>query len=321
MATIFMFAGQGSQHYQMGMDLYESNSLFQQNMDMLDEKIRQQIDISIIEYIYDRKKSIVDPLNDPTLSSLSLFVVELALAKTLLAKCIRPDILFGCSLGTFIAGILAECISEESAIGFFLNHEKVFGQGCEDGYMVVVLGSIEAYYNNMELREIAEIAAIYFDSNFTIATQKHSLVTVERILQSYKLNYQLIPVMRAFHSVWIEGAKKGFIELYSRANWAPPKLPIVCSSTADFVPVVNQHSLWAAVRNSIDFRSAARFLESVGPHQYIDVSPQGTLANNLSYLLRASSTSSIYRILSPFSRASKNIDLIMDEIYQAPAFY
>ncbi len=55
---IFMYSGQGAQHYQMGKDLYDNEAVFRQAMDSCDAIVSPLLGESLCKIIYgDKRKS------------------------------------------------------------------------------------------------------------------------------------------------------------------------------------------------------------------------------------------------------------------------
>ena len=128
-----MLSGQGSQYYQMCRDLFQSNHDFRQHMMLLDEIVKDLLGISVVDAIYTPNKKVSDPFDDTTISGLSIFILELALAKTLKEKDIEAELLLGSSFGTFVSLVLAQCLSEEEGIRILAKHGNIFRKTCSLG--------------------------------------------------------------------------------------------------------------------------------------------------------------------------------------------
>ncbi len=310
MSTVFMFSGQGSQYYQMGQDLYQQEPAFRDYFEHLDSLIRRIAGISVIENLYHSNKSIAEPLDDLVLSSLAICMLQLATVKMLRDKGVEPDKLLSSSFGTFVAMVVANCIDEEEALGIFYEHGCVFRRHSEPGAMLVVLSAEDLYYGNAFLSSQSELAGVNFDSSFVISFPEKNTAEIKNTLKSLGCAYQLMPIPRAFHSPWIDDAKKAFFNLYSALSFREPSIPITCTSGQDIDAGLNAQMLWQAVRGPMNFDKTVRELEKCGPHQYIDVGSAGTLATFLKYILPSDGLSEGFPINTPYGRGIENLDRI-----------
>lgn len=314
MSIVFMLSGQGSQYYQMGRDLYEHDEAFQHHMQSLDKKISVKFGKSVLDEIYAPGRDLQDALDQSVLSGLSIFLIELALTRTLHDKGLVPDVLLGSSFGTLVSCIVANCLSDTEAIECLIEHGKLFQQTCAEGCMVAVLTSPEFYEKNPALQLLSELIGVNFDNSFVISMPHENFQNVEAILNSAKLPHQKLPVGRAYHSQWIDNAKEGFFNLYSKFDWKRPRLPIVCTSRSLPLIDTNIDTFWHVVRGPIHFQKTVTWLEARGSHTYIDVGPSGTLATFLKYALPAKSNSRAFPILSPYKQSVKNLNHVINTL-------
>lgn len=314
MATVFMYSGKGSQYYQMGKDLFDTDDTFREHLRNLDRSIQVRFKKSVLEEIYAEGKSIMDSLDDSVLSGLSLMLLELALTRTLIDKGLKPDILLGSSFGTIVASIVADCVDEETAIEFIIEHCKLFETKCGEGCMVAVLAPPQFYDDNTVLQNLSEMAGVNFNKSFVISMPEENFKEVEKSLIKAEVPFQRLPVRRAFHSKWIDNAKTDFMSLYTGVDFNTSRIPIVCTSSSSPLEEVNENSFWRVVRGPINFQDTAIWFESRGPHTYIDLGPFGTLATFLKYTLPTESASKIFPILSPYKQSSKNMKNVLAAI-------
>jgi acyl transferase domain-containing protein/thioesterase domain-containing protein/aryl carrier-like protein len=122
---VFMFPGPGSQYVEMGLELYNSQPLFRQEMDRCFEILKPQLDYDIKEILYPSTVTPVTPvakkINQIEIAGPLLFIFEYALAQLLLKAGIKPRIMIGDSLGEYTAACLAGVFSLEDALTLLIS--------------------------------------------------------------------------------------------------------------------------------------------------------------------------------------------------------
>lgn len=306
-STVFMFSGQGSQYFQMGRGLYGENATFRQWMQDLDEIARPIAGTSIVEAIYAEGRTKGDSFDRTLLTHPAIFMVEYALARTLVESGLRPDVVLGVSLGSFTAAAVAEALSVEDALTSVIRQALVLEQHCDRGGMLAILAA-PALFDEPFLRDSTELAAINFDSHFVVSAPNESLGEIEGILRRRGIGHQRLPVSFAFHSEWIAGARAPFASVMQSVQTQAPGIPMACCERAGFVDDLSGDYFWNVLRRPMRFREMVAALDGAGARRYVDVGPAGTLATFLRYgILSAGSASSAHAILTPFGSDSKNL--------------
>lgn len=303
---VFMLSGQGSQYYQMGLDFYSENEHFKNKMISFDNEIKDRFNFSLIDTIYDPKKSGSTVFCEPLLSSLSIYLIEYTLATTLIDYGVKPDKIIGSSMGMFAAGVLADSFNKYKGLNaiYYLMHQ--IKEKCPPGCMIAVLSDSQLYYDSKVMQEFCELASIDKGFSFVLSLQLHNLHHVESYLNEIGVNYQRLPVSRAYHSSWIDDIKDSFLDINLTSN--KPKTPLFCSSKTEEISSLNSSDLWYAVRNPLLLSKTIEKIEQHTPHKYIDIGPSGMMATCLKYILPKNSESETYTILSPYKQASKNFN-------------
>ena len=134
--VVFMFPGGGSQHTNMGKDLYREEAVFRQTVNECLALLENKFNLSLKNILYpnhDRLEPILDPFAGITL----LFSVEYATAKLLMSWGIQPEAMIGHSLGEYTAATLSGLMSLEAAMGMVATRGKLFLE-LEEGGMLSV---------------------------------------------------------------------------------------------------------------------------------------------------------------------------------------
>jgi trans-AT polyketide synthase/acyltransferase/oxidoreductase domain-containing protein len=269
MKTVFLFSGQGSQHFQMGRELFERHAGFRATLERADRLARAHCGESPLAVVFDERHAREAPFDRLLHSHPAIFMVEYALAQALMAAGVQPDIVLGASLGTFAAAAVAGQVGLDAALCAVIDQARIVEAHCEPGAMVAVMGE-PATCLTPELLSMCELGARNFATHSVISLPAANLAAVERHLRQRGLVFQRLPVNYAFHSRWIDAAKLPLQEALSRLEIREGNIPIVCCATGDSLSLLSPNQFWSAVREPVEFHKTIHRIESRGHHRYID---------------------------------------------------
>jgi bacillaene synthase trans-acting acyltransferase len=305
-----MFSGQGSQYFQMGRELFETNVLFRDWMIRLDDVVQHCMGTSVIETLYSNRERKGNPFNRTLLTHPAIFMVEYSLAQSLIHTGVLPDMVLGVSMGCFAAAAIADFIGVEDALNAVLRQAMAFEQFCEPGGMTAVLANPELFAEDF-LKDRCELAGVNFASHFVISARWSELGEIEAALKYRDIAYQRLPVSFPFHSRWMDKAKQPFEQFMGSIRPKPGRLPIACCEQVAILSSLSDGYFWNVVRRPIRFLDITAKLEQNGARRYIDVGPASTLATFLKYGLPATSRSKVHAILGPFGSDQKSLAGLM----------
>lgn len=308
--TVFMFSGQGSQYYQMGKALYDGHAGFRRQLQELDEVLRGLGSPSVLAALYAPGRAASAAFDQTLLSHPAIVMVEYALARSLMAAGVQPDLVLGASLGSYTAAAVAGALDIEQALALALAHARALS-ACERGAMIAILDQAQGFAADAFLAQQAELAAVNFDAHYVVSAPLAHCARIEQGLRERDIVYQRIPVEYAFHSRWIDAAQAPFAAAAAGVRAARPQLPLVCCEQAGLLAELPPGYFWDVTRRPIRFPQAIAELEALGPHRYLDVGPAGTLAVFLKYLLPAASPSSYQAILTPYGHDLANFERLI----------
>jgi acyl transferase domain-containing protein len=301
-----MFSGQGSQYFQMGRELFEKNDTFRDWMVRLDDIARGSSDRSVIETIYSGVHGRGEPFDRTLLTHPAIFMVEYALAQSLIHADVWPDIVLGASLGSFAAAAVAGFIGVEDALIAVVQQAIALEQCCEPGGMTAVLADPALFAEDF-LSGRSELAAVNFSGHFVVSARRRELAEIEAELRKHNVGYQRLPVSLPFHSQWIEKAKAPFESFMRSIRYKQGQLPLACCDQTAILSELSDGYFWNVVRHRIRFCETTARLEQQGACRYIDVGPAGTLATFLKYGMPATTRSTVHAILTPFGFDQNNL--------------
>ncbi len=313
---VFMFSGQGSQYYQMGRDLYDTNPVFRQWLDKLDAIVKKLAGYSVIESLYAQDASKSVPMKDIELSHPAIVMVEYALAKTLMSAGLKPDYLLGVSLGEFTAAAIAKAIDIESLLALVLHQANNLDFSESTGSMIAVLNdgkSLPALLAKFD----CELAGKNYSSHYLVAGSNTNINLLQDHLKQNAISSHLLPVDYAFHSSLLDKVKDQVLPFILQQSYKKPELALISSAEARIMDELQPEHFWKVIRNPIQFSRTIEQLEETGNYQYIDLGPSSTLANFVKYNLAKDSTSTCEPILDPFGdnleRFAKALTLLKSE--------
>lgn len=299
--AVFLFAGQGSQYHQMGRGLYEHDPVFRAEMDALDRVPQALAGVSVLQTLYGpRGKG--EPLDAIGLSHPAIFMVEFALAQTVRARGVEPAAVLGSSLGIYAALAVAGALAADEALAMVVRQAAVVERHCPPGGMVGVLHDPRLFDDSEFLRARSALAGRNFESHFVLAAPQANIDAVESCLARAGVAHQWLPVPYPFHSAWIDPMRDAFIAACPGGRVGVPRLPVVCCAAGGPLGTVAPDYFWRVAREPMHFMPAVAGLEASGPHDYLDLSPSGTLAGFLRTLVAGGPGSRPRAALSPFGR-------------------
>ena len=305
--TVFMFSGQGSQHFQMGRELFETHDTFRGWMRRLDEIARQWSGMSVVESLYSDVHGRGDPFDRTVLTHPAIFMVEYSLAQSLMHAGVRPDMVLGVSLGSFAAAAVAGFIDVEDALTAVIRQAIALEECGEPGGMIAVLADPALFAEDF-LSSRSELAAVNFSSHFVVSARRTELAEIEVALKKHNVAYQQLPVSFPFHSQWIDNAKAAFEPFMRSLRRTQGRLPLVCCDQTAVLSDLSVDYFWDVVRHPVRFRETTSRLERQGgARRYIDVGPAGTLATFMKYGVPATTRSTVHAILTPYGFDQKNL--------------
>ncbi|QHC26624.1 ACP S-malonyltransferase [Streptomyces sp. GS7] len=300
LSNVFLFAGQGSQYHRMGSWLYEHDAVFRRTLLDLDAVVREQRGDSVVERIYGGRMD--EPLDTFRDSQPGIFMIEYALATTLIAQGVRPDAVVGASLGETAAAAVAGAVDPRECLGLLLRQVEIFEARCPRGGMLAVLAEPGLFDRAPALHGRLELAAVNSATNFVVAGADPDLDRAEEYLAGEGVLFQRLPVPFAFHSSAIDAVRDEFTALIGTVAFRRPRIPLLSCTTGGVVEHFDADHLWRAMRHRFDVRPVLDGLLREDSRLYLDLGPSGSMANLITPRLPAGTASRALPLLSPFSQ-------------------
>ncbi|WOA53281.1 ACP S-malonyltransferase [Dickeya solani] len=313
---VFMYAGQGSQYYQMGRVFYHCDGHFRQTMDSLCHKVHMLSGVNLLEKLYGESDYGTE-FDDIRYTHPALFCLGYSLTQMLIARGIQPTAVVGHSLGEYIAAVVAGMLRLDDALRLVVEQARLLVQSAPEGGLVVVLASPEIFYSCADVFSRCTLAGVNFDNNFFISGDHAAITGVKQKLADKGILSIALPVRYGFHSDAIDAIKPAYQELLHKTPVFTPAIPVYSSvlgrSVGSLQPADARAYLWQIVRDKIDFSALARStFTAMQDHFFIDVSATGSLSNFLKYSKGIDCRHGY--VLNQFSDGMKSLESLLSQL-------
>jgi|SRR5579872_3763810 len=306
---VFMFAGQGSQYYSMGRELYERIPSFRHWLDLCSEHLKPALKLFLAEFLYRERPNRFAPFDQVLLTHPAVFCINYSMAKTLIEEGVQPNALLGYSLGELVAWTLAGTLQLEQALNMVVEMARLVEQRTPPAAMLAVLVPASLMETHPEVFRGATLACVNYAANFVVTGSQADLAATEKAVKHLGVPCQMLPITRGFHSPLIDPAEAPFVELASRLNLRPEQVPVFSSMLGRQASLtdIDSRYFWNVIRQRVTFWETVRLMESQSPAVYIDVGPSGTLASFIRQILGPESVSSAHPLMTPFGKELERI--------------
>ena len=298
--SAIVFPGQGSQYMSMAMDFNENFNLSKDIFSEIEEATKIKIRKIIIENQQDK-------LNQTNFTQIAIFSASTVIYKTLIdqvgADIIKPDIVFGHSLGEYSALVANNSLNLTDASKLIKIRGNLMHSAIKPNIsgMAAIIGK-----NANDIDEIISENSL----KIVIANDNSPMqVVVSGLLKDIKdaesvfvLNgakrYVKLNVSAAFHSDYMREAQNKLIDEIDKISFMPSNIPIISNYDASINTNIDKviKSLKKQMANKVRWTESVKKLEETNISEIIEIGPGKILSGLISRITKKFDIRSIDKI-------------------------
>ncbi len=280
--VMFLFPGQGSQHINMGFELYKGERTFREQIDCCSELLQPQLGLDLRTVLYPKpgdEPAATQQLLQTAITQPALFVIEYALARLWMAWGIEPVAMLGHSIGEYVAASIAGVFSIEDTLKLVAERGRMMQRLPEGTMLAVRLPEREV---KPLLNDNVSLAAINGAALCVVSGPAEAVEEVRADLDKRGVACKPLHTSHAFHSRMMEPALKPFAELVRSLPRKPPAIPFISNVTGVWITAeqATDPDYWAShLRQTVRFADGLAELFKRPDSVLLEVGPGHTLSN------------------------------------------
>ena len=252
----FLFPGQGSQHPNMGREIYASEPIFRNAVDRCAEILQPHLEADLRTLLYPAQGASEEArrrVTDTIIAQPAIFTVEYALSQLWMHWGIRPQVMLGHSIGEFVAACLAGVFTLEDALALVASRGRMMQAVPAGGMLSVRLPEADV---RARLNGHLSLAAVNSPALCVVAGPFEALDKLELQLSGEGVAFRRLVTSHAFHSAMMDPIIEPFTACVSQMHLNPPRIPYISGVTGKWI---TEKEATDPVYWSRHFREAVRF--------------------------------------------------------------
>jgi phthiocerol/phenolphthiocerol synthesis type-I polyketide synthase E len=231
----FMFSGQGAQYVNMGLELYEREREFRQEIRRCAEILSAVAHIDLISLLYpqdgDRERA-SETLRQTAFTQPALFAYEYSLAAQWMSWGITPYAMVGHSIGEYVAACLAGVFSLKDALSVVSSRGELM-QDLPPGGMLAVPLSEQGVRELLDGR--ATISVVNAPELCVLSGTQDEISELASQLNGRGIQTTVLHTSHAFHSPMMEPMLPLYAERLRDVELHEPQIPFLSNVTGTWI--------------------------------------------------------------------------------------
>jgi acyl transferase domain-containing protein/thioesterase domain-containing protein/acyl carrier protein len=281
-AVVFMFSGQGSQYVNMGLELYQIESVFREQIDHCAEFLKPHLGLDLRTVLYPSQEQQTEvasqQLKQTAITQPALFVIEYALAQLWKTWGIQPKAMIGHSIGEYVAACLAGVFTLEEALILVAVRGRLI-QSVPAGAMLAVPLTEEKILPL--LNQNIDLAAVNVSSQSVVSGTLESVEQLTAQLAEQGVECQRLHTYHAFHSEMMTPILPVFLKQVQEIQLKPPQIPFISNVTGTWISnaEATDPNYWIKhLRQTVRFAAGLQKIFQTPSQILLEVGPGRTLS-------------------------------------------
>ena len=279
-AVTFLLPGQGAQYINMGRKLYDTESVFREQIDLGAEQLQSLLNLDLRRILYPpegEQATAKEQITQTAIAQPALFILEYALARLWQSWGIYPQAMMGHSIGEYVAASLAGVISFTDALWLVAQRAQLM-QSLPPGKMLRITASASEI--EPLLGDDIALAVINAPHLCVVSGEESKITQLQSRLETKGINNRLLNTSHAFHSPMMNPILEEFKAQVAKIQLHPPKIPFISNLTGTWITSgqATNPEYWAKqLRHTVQF--SAGISELLQQNRiFVEVGPGSTLS-------------------------------------------
>ncbi|MDC7126705.1 MAG: beta-ketoacyl synthase N-terminal-like domain-containing protein, partial [Spirochaetales bacterium] len=291
----FCFPGQGTHYVGMGRFLYETLPEFREVIDKVHNLAKADIGFDLLADLYGSNdpKEAAAHLGGLDGAQISLFAVEVGLARVYASMGVVPDSMVGHSFGEISALAAQGVWSLEDAykvVSARIKAAKEGGRGLDLKMMSIACSDTQRdALLSLGGGEVV-LSNINAPGQFIFAGKKDVIMKLSETAETLGLEARILAIGSAFHSRFMEDAVEPFRKAIEVLPCRQPSIPIMSTITKDYISFKDSEELAKhlslQLTTQLDMPTVINKLYDDGSRNFLEVGPKWAVTNYIKVILK-----------------------------------
>ncbi|WP_169559747.1 type I polyketide synthase [Sneathiella chinensis] len=273
----YIFSGNGTQFVGMARELLTAAPVFAEVIGRIDALVQQKSGWSVIDKIQNATE---DEIADTMIAQPLIMTVQIAIVEYLASMGIKPDAVFGHSVGEIAAAYASGALTLEQAVDVILARSAAQAKTRGKGGMAALemdQESAEALIQELNLDVV--IAGINGPTSMTLSGDDEDLISLKSYCKQRSILYKKLDLEYPFHSPHMDPIEAEIRQSLSGLTPAEAKIPFLSTVSGEETDgqTLDAEYWWHNIRQPVKFRHAIEAAWEKGCRLFIEIGPKSIL--------------------------------------------